>query len=68
MIVRTKTERGIAKVPNGWVVAEVDHGVEDSGASPERVIRRKLLDGPFKGAGAKARAIHAAGTNRVVSA
>lgn len=68
MLIRTRTERGIAKVANGYIVAEVEHGVDDSGTEPERVIRRKLLEGPIKGAGAKREAIRLAGTNRVVSA
>lgn len=67
-MIRTRTNRGIAKVPNGYIVAEVEFGVEDSGASPEQVMRRKLIDGPFKGPGSKARAIEVAGTNRVVPA
>lgn len=68
MIRPTRTERGIAKVPNGYVVAEVTHGRDDDGVSPEVVVRRKLLHGPIKGAGAKREAIRLAGTNRVVPA
>lgn len=68
MIIQTRTNRGIARVPNGYIVAEVTYGIEDSGAEPERVVRRKLIAGPFKGTGAKRAAITEAGTNRVVPA
>ena len=64
-MIHTRTNRGIAKVPNGYVVAEVEYGREHDTA-PEKIIRRKLIEGPIKGTGAKRRAIKVAGTNRVV--
>lgn len=65
-MIRTRTNRGIAKRSNGYIVAEVEYGCDDE-MSPERIIRRTLLS-EHKGTGAKRAAIQAAGTNREVPA
>lgn len=65
---RTKTERGIARIPNGWTAAEVTHGTDPDGSNARILCRKVIGEGPYKGTGAKARAIRDAGTNRVVTA
>lgn len=63
-----ETVKGIARTDSGYIVAEVVIAEDDSAFGPRETIRRRLLDGPFTGTGAKRRAIQAAGTNRVVPA
>lgn len=64
--VESKTERGIQRTSNGWIVIEVTLKRDDDGLSGFQKVKQKLIAGPFSGMGAKVRAIGAAGTNTII--
>lgn len=65
-IIKRETERGIARLPKGWAAIEREVGHDDSGLDVSET-KRRLIDGPFNGSGAKLRAIRAAGSNTVIA-
>jgi hypothetical protein len=65
LVGRPKAEDGIARTDKGWIALTRIVQADDSLGEVER--KRRLIDGPFAGTGAKVRAIQAAGTNRVIA-
>lgn len=59
------TETGIERTGKGWIALTRVVREDDSLGALE--VKRRLIDGPFAGTGAKVRAIQAAGTNRVIA-
>jgi hypothetical protein len=68
MLTNHRTVKGIALLRNGWAVAEVTTADDDGAPGESRIVKRRLVAGPYSGPGSKATAIREAGTNKVVPA
>lgn len=58
---QTVTRTGLQRTSDGWIVASVTREAES-----DRIVRQKLLAGPFTGPGSKLRAIKQNGGDNTV--